>query len=194
MPQASVRTRTSPGPGSGTGTSATISFRSRTTAARMSHARLPASARGVKRLARDGVIDGIGAASPTARSVEHQHRARDLARLHRAERLVDVLEPAAATHHLVQLQPSLPVEVDVARHVDLEAIAAHAAALDLFLAQEHRPVELDLLSDRDHADDRRRAAGADAVEALLGRDLQADGLERVVDAAVSQRPDGLHRI
>src|SRR5437763_14753553 len=116
MPHASVRTSTSPGPGSGIGTSATMSLRSRMTAARMSGG-----------------------------SVEHQDRARDLACLHRAEGLVHVLELAAAADHLVQLQPALAVELDVARHVDLEAVAAPAAALDLLPPQEHRPVELDLL-------------------------------------------------
>src|SRR5690348_9960518 len=130
----------------------------------------------------------------TSQLVEHQHRARDLARLHRAEGVVDLLELAPATHHLVELQPALPIELDVARHVDLEAVAAHAAPLDPLLAQEHRAVELDLLADRDHADDRRGAARPDAVEALLGRDLQPDRLERVVDAAVRHRADLLHRV
>src|SRR5205085_6386231 len=148
--------------GVGTGTSATISLRSRMTAARMAGG-----------------------------SVEHQHRAGDLAGLHRAEGLVHVLELAAAADHLVELQPALAVELDVAGHVDLEAVAAHAAALDLLLAQEHRPVELDLLPDRDHADDRRGAARLDAVEALLGRDLEPDRLERVVDAAARHRADRL---
>src|SRR5438552_7704716 len=165
IPHASVRTSTSPGPGCGTGTSATISLRSRMTAARMAGG-----------------------------SVEHQHRAGDLAGLHRAEGLVDVLELAAAADHLVELQPALAIELDVARHVDLEAVAAHAAALDLLLAQEHRPVQLDLLAHRDHADDGGGAAGLEAVEALLGGDLEADGLERIVDATFRQRADGLGRV
>src|ERR1051325_5363918 len=83
---------------------------------------------------------------------EHQDGSRDLARLHGPERLVDVLELAPARDHLVEHEPALPVELDVARHVDLEAVAAHAAALDLLLAEEHRPIELDLLPHRDHPD------------------------------------------
>src|SRR5262245_43161602 len=126
--------------------------------------------------------------------VEHQHGASELARLHRAERLVHVLELAATADHLVELQPSLAVELDVARHVHLEAVAAHAAALDLLLAQEHGPVELDLLADRDHPDDGRRAAGTDAVEALLGRDLQTDGLEGIIHASVGHRADHLRGV
>src|SRR5437879_6807913 len=135
IPHASVRTSTSPGPGVGTGTSATISLRSRMTAARMAGG-----------------------------SVEHQDRARDLACLHRAEGLVHVLELAAAADHLVQLQPALAVELDVARHVDLEAVAAHAAALDPLLAQEHRPVELGLLPPPDPAEPGSRAAGPRAAD------------------------------
>src|SRR5215470_9483749 len=37
-----------------------------------------------------------------SRSVERQHGARDLARLHRTECLVDVLEPSAPAHHLIE--------------------------------------------------------------------------------------------
>src|SRR6186713_2592950 len=107
-------------------------------------------------------------------SVEHQHRAGDLTRLHGPEGLVDLLELAAAGDHLVELQTPLPVQLDVAGHVDLEAIRAHAAALDLLLAEEHGAVELDLLAHRDHADDGGGAARLDAVEALLGGDLVAD--------------------
>src|SRR3990172_5746970 len=128
--------------------------------------------------------------------VEHQDGARDLARLHGAEGLVHVLQAAAHRDHLVQLQAPLVVELDVARDVHLEPVGAHAAALDLPLPQEAGAVKLNLHADGYHADDRRRAAGAQAVEALLRRLLQPDRLERVVDAArrhVADRPDGLAR-
>src|SRR5262245_60635939 len=123
---------------------------------------------------------------PGEQLVEHQDRAGYLAGLHRAERLVHVFEATAPRDHLVELEAALLVVLDVARHVDLEAVRAHAAALDALLAQEHRAVELDLLADRNHADDRRGAARADAVEALLGRELQPDGLQGVVRAAVRE--------
>src|SRR6266446_2407090 len=126
--------------------------------------------------------------------VQHQDGARDLARLHGPERLVDVLELAPAGDHLVEHEPALPVQLDVVRHVDLEAVAAHAAALDLLLAEEHRPVELDLLPHRDHADHGGGAAGPDAVEALLGRELEPDALEGIVHPATGERADLLHRI
>jgi hypothetical protein len=126
--------------------------------------------------------------------IEHQDGARDLAGLHGPEGVVDVGQLAAPGDHLVELEPALPVELDVARHVDLEPVASHAAALDLLLPQEHGAVELDLLPDGDHPDDGRRAARPERVEALLGRQLQPDRLERVVDAATGHRADGLHRI
>src|SRR5262245_21710637 len=124
--------------------------------------------------------------------LEHDDGAGDLARLHGAEELVHVLELAAAGDHLVQLDATLAVPLDVARHVHLEAVRAHAAALDLLLAAEHGPIELDLLADGDHAHHGGRPAGPDAVEALLGGDLEADRLERVVDAALRQLADDLH--
>src|SRR5262245_55135630 len=128
--------------------------------------------------------------------VEHQDRARHLAGLHRAKRLVDVLEAATARDHLVELELPLTIQFDVARHVDLEAVRAHGAALDLLLAQERRAVELDLLADRDHADDRRGAARTQTLEHLLGRLLEADRLERVVHAGareLADRLDGIRR-
>src|SRR6266576_3817039 len=81
-------------------------------------------------------------------SLEHQDGARHLAGLHRAKRLVHVLELSAPRDHLVQAQEAALVEVDVLRHVDLEAVRAHAAALDALLAKEHAALELELLTDR----------------------------------------------
>src|SRR4029453_1921372 len=66
---------------------------------------------------------------PRAHSVEHQHAARDLASLHRAEGLVDVVEAATASDHLVEEQAALAIEVEVAGDVDAEAVAAHAGGL-----------------------------------------------------------------
>src|SRR5437899_9574247 len=59
-------------------------------------------------------------------SLERQDGARDLAGLHRAEGLVDVLQLSAPRHHLVEQQTALAVEVEVARDVDAEAVGAHA--------------------------------------------------------------------
>src|SRR5215467_13101116 len=126
--------------------------------------------------------------------LEHHDGAGDLAGLHGPEELVDVLELAAAGDHLVELEASLPIQLDVTRHVHLEAVGSHAAALDPLLAEEHGAVELDLLPHGDHADDRRGATRADAIEALLGGDLEPDGLERVVDTAVGEIANGLHGV
>jgi hypothetical protein len=65
------------------------------------------------------------------------------------------------------VQPALQVELDQPRHVGAEAVRSHHAALDAALAQEVDAVQLDLGADRDHADQRRRAARAQRREALL---------------------------
>src|SRR5688572_28628656 len=131
---------------------------------------------------------------PPCESIEHEDGAGHLAGLHRPERLVDVLEPAAARDHLVELEPPLAVELDVARHVDLEPVAAHAAALHLLLAKESRTVELDLLPDRDHTDDGGRSSWPEAVECLLRGFFEPDGFECIVHARPRELPDGLDRI
>src|SRR2546427_6628590 len=48
--------------------------------------------------------------------------ARHLAGFHGAKRLVDVLQAATARDHLVELELPLAIQLDVARHVDLEAV------------------------------------------------------------------------
>src|SRR3989454_529420 len=126
---------------------------------------------------------------PPCKLIEHQHCAGDLAGLHRAEGVVDVLETATAGDHLVQAQKPSLVEVDVLRHVDLETVRAHAAALDALLPEEHAALELNLLADGDHADHGRGSARPDALEGLLGGFLEADRLEGVLDAAVGQLAD-----
>src|SRR6266545_5108145 len=126
--------------------------------------------------------------------IEHQHGPRDLARLHRAERVVHVLETAPPGDHLVQAEQAPLVEVDVLRHVDLEAVRAHAAALDALLPQEHAALELELLADRDHPDHRRGAAGEDTLKGLLGGLLEADRLEGVLDSTAGELADRLDRI
>src|SRR5262245_44307568 len=62
----------------------------------------------------------------STRSVEGQHGPRDLTGLHRAERHVDVAQPPALADHLVELQPALAVEIEIARDVGAELVAAHA--------------------------------------------------------------------
>src|SRR5712691_219695 len=57
--------------------------------------------------------------------VERQHRAGDLPRLHRPERVVDVVEPPPATYYLVRQDSSMAVEIEVERDVDAEAVGAH---------------------------------------------------------------------
>src|SRR5271156_3900211 len=94
--------------------------------------------------------------------VEHQHRARDFSRLHSAECFVDVLEFAAARDHVVEVEPSLLIELDDARHVDAEAVRAHEASLDALLVQQREAVHVDFLPNRNHSDNRGDAAGGGA--------------------------------
>src|SRR6185437_12348578 len=108
-----------------------------------------------------------------ALSVEHQNRAGDLAGLHRAEGLVYVGQLSAPRDHIVQVEAALLVEIDIPQHVDAEAVGSHVGALDFALGEELRPVELDLLADRNHADDGRGAARLDAIEAFLGEFLES---------------------
>src|SRR5579863_5889266 len=110
-------------------------------------------------------------------SIEHQHRARDLARLHRTEGLVDVLEPPVAAHHVVEVEAALPIEIEILGHVEAETIGAHVAALDSFFDEEVTGVELDLLPRRNCADQRRGAARREAVKGLLRHLPAADRLE-----------------
>src|SRR5579863_10461899 len=127
-------------------------------------------------------------------SVEHQYCARYLSGLHRAKRLVHVLEFSAPRDHTVEVEPSLLVELDDARHVDAEAVRSHEASLDALLEQQRETVDFDLLPKRNHPDNGRDTAGGDRFVGLLGRRLKPDSFERVIDAAAGQRANLLDRI
>src|SRR5271163_983019 len=127
--------------------------------------------------------------------LEIDNRARHLARLHRAERFVHVFELVMLADHVVEVKPPLQIEIDVLRHVDAEAIGTHVAALQLALGEEHVAIELDLLPDRNHADDGRGAARLHRVESLFGGDLEPNRFKGIVDAATaSQLFDFLDRV
>src|SRR5271155_2637778 len=100
----------------------------------------------------------------TFRLFEHQHGACDLARLHCAKRLVDVLQLAAPADHAVEVEAALTVVVEVTWHIDPETVGTHDGTLNLALGQETGAVELDFLSDRNHSNDGRGAAHFEAFE------------------------------
>src|SRR6187401_2894856 len=77
---------------------------------------------------------------------EDDHAARDLAPAHRREPLVDGVQLDAFRYQLVEFEPALQVEIDVARHIDAEPVRAHVRSLDLFLIQEIGPGNLDFLA------------------------------------------------
>src|SRR2546425_1787735 len=76
--------------------------------------------------------------------VERQHRAGNLPRLHRPERLVDVVEPPPAADHLVEQESPLAVELEVERDVAAEAVGAHPGRLPPTLRADGHPGEFDL--------------------------------------------------
>src|SRR5262245_2469897 len=128
-------------------------------------------------------------------SVERQHGPRDLAGLHRAKRLVDVVQPSALRDHLVEQEPSLPVELEVAGNVRAEAVRAHPRGLHLALRANRHPGELDLRVGRQHAHDRRGAADRQALDSLTDERRVADRLEGVVHAgAAREGAHGLDRV
>src|SRR2546430_9197660 len=96
--------------------------------------------------------------------VERQHRAGDLPRLHRPERLVDVVEPPPAADHLVEQESPLAVELEAERDVDAEAVGAHPRRLHPTLRADGHPGEFDLRVRREDSDDGRRAPGGPALE------------------------------
>src|SRR5215213_1855387 len=76
--------------------------------------------------------------TPTPLLPKLDHAARDLAPAHGIEAVVDLLQPDAGRHQLVELQAAAQVKIDVARHVDAEAVRAHVRTLDLLLIQKLR--------------------------------------------------------
>src|SRR5437763_4382270 len=132
----------------------------------------------------------LSSRSPDQPSVEDDHRAGHLASRHGRKAVVDLVELDPGRHELVQLEPAIEVQVDVAGHVLTEAVGAHGRPLNLLLVEEVDAGQLEVGPWGDHADDRRRPTLLQHAERLLGGDLQADGLERVVDTAAGPAEPG----
>src|SRR3989449_1078232 len=127
--------------------------------------------------------------------VERQHRAGDLPRLHRPERVVDVVEPPPAADHLVEQESPLAVELEVERDVDAEAVGAHPRRLHPTLRADGHPGELDLRVRREDTHDGRRAPDRQTLDGLPHQSRVPDGLEGMVHPCASgERADGLHRV
>src|SRR5438046_9970541 len=67
--------------------------------------------------------------------LEDDHAARRGPLPQRLEGIVHALERQAGRDHLVEAEETPPVELEVARHVDAEAVRAHPAAEDRLLAE-----------------------------------------------------------
>src|SRR5208283_2450241 len=96
-------------------------------------------------------------------------------------------ELAAARDHIVEVEAALLVELDDARHVDAETVRAHEASLDALLVEQRKAVDVDFLADGDHPDNRGEAAVGERLVGLLGRNLEADRFEGILDAVASER-------
>src|SRR5262249_19313650 len=72
--------------------------------------------------------------------------------------------------------------------VDAETVATHHSALDLSLREEHGPVKLHLMTNRNHSDDSSGATGLNRLEALLGQFGNADSFECVINSSTGPEP------
>src|SRR6185503_17331045 len=94
--------------------------------------------------------------------------------------------------HLVELERAGQVQVDVARHVEAEAVRSHhAAEYRLFAQDDVGAGQLDVRSGGHDAYHDRRAALARHAHGLADRRRKTDRLERVVHTA-ARHVDDLH--
>ena len=63
--------------------------------------------------------------------VKCQDGARAFTGFHRAKRFVDILQLAASTHHIVELESALTIEIEVQRDVQAKTVGPHARGLHL---------------------------------------------------------------
>src|SRR5262245_8123517 len=99
------------------------------------------------------------ARSPAGLESELDHGADDLARLHRAEGVVHLLDLDAAADHPLEVELAVLPEAEEAREVDPDVGAAvHRALQVLLLEEELERAELHHLLHPAHADDHRRTA------------------------------------
>ncbi len=76
------------------------------------------------------------------------------------------LELSAAAHHLVQEEPSLAIEVEVARNIHTESIGSHSRRLHAALRSDGHPRELDRRVRRQDSYDGGRAPDGQALDRL----------------------------
>jgi hypothetical protein len=114
--------------------------------------------------------------------------------IHRAKRLIDVLERRAPADHVVEIQAALPIEIEILGHIEMEAIRAHKAALEPLLYEQMPRLEFYLLIRRNCADQRGETARRKAIDTLLEHARIPDRIEGIIDAAVAQPFDLAHRV
>src|SRR5258706_15579308 len=112
--------------------------------------------------------------------IKHDDAAYRLAGFHGGKALVDLGQFQLRRNPVLEMQLAAHVEFDQPRHVDAEMVGAHRRALDFSFAQEIKAMQLDLLAERDHADDCRGAAGGQHRKRLLRGLLAPEHFERVM--------------
>src|SRR2546422_5799172 len=127
-------------------------------------------------------------------AIKHDHTAQRLSGLHIGKTLVDLGELQLGRNPVLEMQLAAHVEFDEAGHVDAKMVGAHRRALDATLSEEIEAVQLDLLAERDHADDGRSAAGREHRKGLLRGLLAAQHLEGVMHAATREFAHLLHYV
>src|SRR3546814_7721958 len=95
--------------------------------------------------------------------------------------------------YAVEVEQPAQVEIDEARNVDREAVAAHDRALQFLARKQIHRRQADLLAQRHHAEDRRGAAAAQRRDRKARRSGSADCFDRMVDPALGQLEDLLDR-
>src|SRR3546814_5932288 len=98
--------------------------------------------------------------------------------LHR-ERIMQFVQRPARTDHAVEVETPLAIEIEIIRHVELEAVRAHHRAGDApFAAEEAARLDLKLFARGNGADKHRGAAGSERGEAFAEQVGASDCIDR----------------
>src|SRR3546814_19389951 len=92
--------------------------------------------------------------------------------------MIQFVQRPARTDHAVEVETPLAIEIEIIRHVELEAVRAHHRAGDApFAAEEAARLDLKLFARRNGADKHRGAAGSEAGEGSSAQDGTSDSIE-----------------
>jgi hypothetical protein len=123
-----------------------------------------------------------------------QNCPRDFSSLHGAKRVVDLVESGTATDHIVEVQSSLPVQIKIPGHVELEAIGPHVTTLNTLLNEKVASGEFELDPGREGTDDGGEPPRSQRIETLLAHLFVANGVKGKIYPTVAESFDLFHRI